>query len=49
MKRPRIRNRWRCWTCGLELDAWAPMERHVDQEHEHGRIEIVTEHGKGTK
>ena len=40
-KKKRVKSRYRCATCGLELEAYAPIERHVDAEHKHGRIEVI--------
>lgn len=37
----RARNLFRCRACGQTFTAYAPAERHVDQVHGGGRIEIV--------
>jgi hypothetical protein len=31
--------RWTCARCGNSYRAYAPAERHIDQEHHAGRIE----------
>ena len=32
---------WRCHECGEMFKFYAPAERHMDREHDGGRIEIV--------
>lgn len=40
--------KYRCHTCGHESKAWAPMQRHVDEQHyPGGRIEFLFTLTKG--
>lgn len=32
---------WRCHTCGAHFTAWATVQRHMDEAHGGGRIEMV--------
>jgi uncharacterized C2H2 Zn-finger protein len=41
VKRPSYR--WRCHSCGEVFTAWATVQRHVDEDHGHGRIECDNE------
>jgi hypothetical protein len=35
--------RWRCHFCGEDFTAYAPAERHVDEQHGGARLECVAE------
>lgn len=39
-------NTYRCRTCGHETRSYVPMQRHVDETHGGGRIEIVIPKGE---
>jgi hypothetical protein len=33
--------RWRCHQCGRIETAWAPIERHANDEHHGARVELL--------
>jgi hypothetical protein len=39
-------NTWICHSCGSPFTVWAKAERHVDEDHGAGRLDIAIHHPK---